>query len=348
MTACSAPQRRERIDRILSVFGVLMSFNLLTRRTAADRVLATLLCTAAMASCGGGTQLVAFAPTRLIAFGDEASVIEDINNNANGRKYTVNAVKADLVTLDCKANPIWIQLVGGPYKLVFAQCNPDGLASPAGIIRAAPGATVADVAAQVDAQANATGFNAKDLVTVLAGANDIVAQYKQFPALDEAQITAAVEQAGTTLAAQVNRIGTLGGKVLVSTVPNLGLTPYARAEKAAHADTDRAALLSRLTARFNSKLRVGLINDGRMIGLLFTDESMQAIATNPGTFGYANVVDAVCDPAKAAQVTACTTQTLIAAGSGSTFLWADSLQMSPAGHSNLAGLALTRARGNPF
>ena len=325
-----------------------MKFNRMAWRMAACRGLAALLGAAALASCGGGTQLVRFAPTRLIAFGDEASVIGDVNSNENGRKYTVNAVKTDLVTLDCKANPIWIQVLATAYGIVFAQCNPDAVAAPAGIIRAAPLATVAAVTAQIDAQAGTTGFNADDLVTVLVGTNDILAQYTQYPALSEAQITASVEQAGAALAVQVNRIGSLGGKVLISTVPDLGLTPYALAEKAAHTEVDRAALLTRLTKSFNAKLRLGLINDGRTTGLLFTDELVQAISKNPVTHGFSNVVAAVCDPVKAPLVTACTSQTLVTAGSGETWLWADSLQLSPAGHRNLGALAAARARGNPF
>ena len=329
-----------------------MKFNRMAWRMAACRGLAALVGAAALASCGGGTQLVRFAPTRLIAFGDEASVIEDVNSNANGRKYTVNAVKTDAVsmavTLDCKANPIWIQVLATAYGIVFAQCNPDAVAAPAGIIRAAPLATVADATAQIDAQASAAGFNADDLVTVLVGTNDIVAQYTQYPALSEAQITASVEQAGAALAVQVNRIGSLGGKVLISTVPDLGLTPYALAEKAAHTEIDRAALLTRLTKSFNAKLRLGLINDGRTTGLLFTDELVQAISKNPLAHGFSNVVAAVCDPVKAPLVTSCTSQTLVTAGSGETWLWADSLQFSPAGHRNLGALAAARARGNPF
>ena len=325
-----------------------MSFNLRMWRSAACRSMAAVVGAAALASCGGGQQVVKFAPTRLIAFGDEASVIEDINNNANGRKHTVNALKADLVTLDCKSNPIWIQLLSSAYAITFAQCNPDAVASPGGIIRAAPLATVADVVTQIDAQVVSTGFSGTDLVTVLAGTNDIVARYKQYPALSADDAVAAVEQAGSALADQVNRIGKLGGKVVVATVPDVGLTPYALAEKAAHTDTDRAALLTRLTARFNAKLRLGLINDGRMIGLIFADELIQAMVKNPATFSLLNVIDAVCDPVKAPQVSACTTQTLVTAGSAAAYLWADALRLSPVGQGNLGGLAITRARGNPF
>ena len=325
-----------------------MSFNLRMWRSAGCRSLAALAGAAALASCGGGEQVVKFAPTRLIAFGDEASVIEDVSNNANGRKYTVNAVKVDLVTLDCKSNSTWIQYLANAYAITFAQCNPDAVVSPGGIMRAAPLATVADVVTQIDTQVASSGFSGTDLVTVLAGANDILAQYRQFPTLSEGQMTVSVEQAGSALAGQVNRIGSLGGKVVVATVPDVGLTPYALAEKAAHTDTDRAALLTRLTARFNAKLRLGLINDGRMIGLIFADELIQAMVKNPATYSLFNVIDAVCDPVKAPQVSACTTQTLVLSGSGDVFLWADSLQLSPGGHKQLGALAITRARGNPF
>lgn len=325
-----------------------MSFNLRMWRSAACRSLAALAGAAALASCGGGEQVVKFAPTRLIAFGDEASVIEDVSNNANGRKYTVNAVKADLVTLDCKSNLIWIQYLSTAYAITFPQCNPDAVASPGGIIRAAPLATVADVATQIETQVASGGFSGTDLVTVLAGANDILARYKQYPALSADDAVAAVEQAGLALAEQVNRVGKLGGKVVVATVPDVGLTPYALAEKAAHTDTDRAALLTRLTARFNAKLRLGLINDGRMIGLIFADELIQAMVKNPATYSLLNVIDAVCDPVKAPQVSACTTQTLVTAGSGTVYLWSDALRLSPGGHTQLGSLAITRARGNPF
>ena len=68
------------------------------------------------------------------------------------------------------------------------------------------------------------------------------------------------------LGEQVTRIATSGAKVLLSTVPDLGLTPFGLAERAANTDTDRSALLTRLTARFNAKMRATIPNDGRMIG----------------------------------------------------------------------------------
>jgi outer membrane lipase/esterase len=308
------------------------------------------LAAAALASCGGGSQLVTFAPTRFIAFGDEASVIDN-----TGRKFTVNALKADLTTPDCSLNPIWTQSLTSYYGLVFAQCNPAAVATPSAFIRAAANAKVADVVVQIDAQVAAGGFNGSDLVTVLVGANDILALYKQYPAVPYDQLKASVEAAGALLSTQVNRIAALGGKVIVSTVPDLGLSPYALTEKAANTDADRAAILVTLTKSFNDKLIVGLVNNGRTTGLIFTDELVQTMVKFPTNYALSNVTTAVCDIAKAPLVTDCTTQTLVplvapstTTPTSDTHLWADSVQLSPAGHRNLGSLAVTRARGNPF
>jgi outer membrane lipase/esterase len=318
----------------------------------ARRCALSLIAAASLASCGGGTQLVTFAPTRFIAFGDETSVIDN-----TGRKFTVNALKTDSTALDCSLNPIWIQALTTYYGLVFSQCNPAAIATPTAFIRATASAKVADVVTQIDAQVAAGGFVGTDLTTVLAGTNDILAQYKQYPAVPYDQLKANVEAAGALLSTQVNRIAALGGKVVIATVPDLGLTPYALAEKTANiaAGADRAAILVALTKSFNDKLIVGLVNNGRTTGLIFGDELIQTMVKFPTNYSLSNVTDAVCDISKAPLVTACTTQTLLplvapatVTPTGDTHLWADSIQLSPAGHRNLGSLAVTRARGNPF
>ncbi len=308
------------------------------------RLGAAALSLALLTSCGGGTQVERFVPTRLVVLGDETSVI-----NADGSKYSVNAtVSATDLSLDCKANPIWVQVLAKFYGFVFAQCNA-AAAAVTGVIYASPGAKVASMAAQA---AQAGTFIGTDLVTILAGANDIVDQYKRYPGVGETQLTAELEGTAAALALQVNAIAAAGGKVLISTVPDLGLTPYALAEKAAHIDTDRAALLTRLTSRFNARLRANIDNDGRRIGLLLGDEMVQIVVKFPGNYAYANVTAAAC--LSSAALPACTTATLqpangttAAAGSFS-WLWADALHLSPGGHNQLGALAATRAAGNPF
>ncbi len=310
--------------------------------------------TLAVAACGGGEQVSHFAAGRVIAFGDEASLIVDINNDANGSKYSVNAtVSATDPTRACRLSPIWIQSVALLYGLVFPQCNPapTNVVSPANRIRATLGARAADLGAQIDAQAAESPLGAGDLVTVLIGQNDIIAEYQQYPAQSETQLIANVEAEGAEVGRQVNRITDTGAKVLLATVVDLGGSPFGISERLAHADTDRAALLTRMTARFNAALRGTIVNDGRKIGLLLLDELVSAIVKFPGLDGIINVTDAACDLSKSSltppSILDCTDQTLVAGGSAA-YLWADDRHLGAAVQNLLAGLAIARAQNNPF
>lgn len=319
--------------------------------------LALLTCAAVLglAACGGGEQVSEFRATRVLAFGDEASVIVDSNGNANGRKYTVNAtVSATDPTLDCRVNPIWIQGVAGRSGVVFPQCNfgTTAVANPTGRIRAAAGARSADVAAQVDAQIAESAIRAGDLATVLVGVNDVVAEYATYPTRTEAEIAQTVRDAGGAAARQVNRLADAGARVIVSTIVDVGVTPFGRAERAANADTDRSALLTRLTAAFNSGLRGELVNDGRRIGLVLLDEYVSVTAKFPGLNGVANAVDPACNLSLSTQVPPsaldCTTQTLVSGAGINSWLWADRLRLSPGGQASLSLLAGDRLDNNPF
>jgi outer membrane lipase/esterase len=315
---------------------------------------ALVLTAAVLGACGGGEQVDRFQPTRLIAFGDETSVIENVAgdaddpNGVNGRKYSVNFKNDAATPRDCLAFPIWIQTLAISYGLVFPECNPAGVATPSGVIRAQPNANSGDVKTQIDNFLLASSFNAKDLVTVLAGQHDVLEQYALVKAgtSTEAQATGVLEQAGTGLAAQVNRIAALGGKVLISLVPDMGFTPFAIAEGSANAE-----LLSRLTVRFNSRLRVNLTNDGRMIGLLLTDELVQGLVKNStlATKDAACTVDVpLCTTLTLATTTTTTMTVLPTSTTVSSWLWSDSTHLGVAGHNGLGSLAVSRATGNPF
>ena len=80
-----------------------------TRPSVRRALMAAASCVLALglASCGGGTsQVEAFVPLRLITFGDEMSAF-----TADGKKYAVNGFAADGTTPDCKALPIWTQVL---------------------------------------------------------------------------------------------------------------------------------------------------------------------------------------------------------------------------------------------
>lgn len=322
------------------------------RRVLGGAVLAGAL---AVASCGGGEQVSSFTASRLIALGDESSVIDDFQGSGNGRKYSVNGTVSDTdLTLDCRVNPLWIQTLANRYGLVFPQCNraPIPAIAPRSRIRAMNGARAADLAVQIDAQNAESPFVTGDLATVLVGQNDVLAQYALYPAVGHVQLVANVEAAGAEAARQVNRLADLDVRVIVSTVADLGVTPFAIAERAAHTDIDRAALLTRLSARYNASLRATLVNDGRRIGLIVLDELVSAVARFSGLNGFTNARTGACDLTKSMlappSILDCTPQTLVTGGSAYAFLWADDRHLSAGGQLSLGTLAVNRAQNNPF
>jgi phospholipase/lecithinase/hemolysin len=159
-----------------------------------------------------------------------------------------------------------------------------------------------------------------------------------------------LQAAGTALGSQVTRIANSGGRVLISTLPDVGLTPFAISEEAA--TPGRAAMLSRLSKVFNAYLRNGFIDDGRRIGLLLTDELFANVVKSPAGAGLVDVKHAWCDPAFPPP--ACTTNTPVpppsaaASAPASTYLWAGDLLFGSSGHSLLGNQAVSRANSNPF
>lgn len=292
------------------------------------------LMAALLASCGGGTsQIEPFKAGRLIAFGDELSAF-----TADGRNFSVNGLDTAQAP-DCNALPIWIQVVAKVYNFGFSQCPLPGGQALA-ITRAAPGAGSADLATQVAAQVADGGILDKDLVTVLVGVNDIKALYLKSlasPASPEAQLIADAQALGVEVARQVNALVDRGARVIVATVPDVGLSPYGIAQGAAG-----AGLLSRLSAALNGRIRANILNDGRYVGLVLGDEFTQV--ANRGFYGYANVTQAACTVA----LPDCTSATLSTGATAETWLWADDTWLTTAGHRRLGALAEARARQNPF
>ncbi|MEO5732440.1 MAG: esterase [Rubrivivax sp.] len=300
---------------------------------------AVLVAGALLASCGGGSsQQEVFQAKRLLSFGDDASVL-----TASGRKYSVNGLNTSGV-VDCNLEPLWIQSVAALYGFGFAECSLNPSDTPRAKTFATPGAVVADVTAQVEAQVAAGGFRDGDIATLLAGTNDILALYRQYPARAESELIAEAHARGRQLAGVVNRLVGLGVKVLVSDLPDVGLTPFALNERTQFGDTDRAALMSRLTTAFNEQLGVNVVLDGRFVGLVQAQLRFQAIQRSPVSFGFVNITQGVCLVA----LLNCTDRTVLAGVTPQQALWADDTRLAPGGQSQLANLATDRARRNPF
>ncbi|NWG74521.1 MAG: esterase [Rubrivivax sp.] len=305
-----------------------------------------------LAACDGGDPVREFRPTRFIAFGDESTLIE--GGALAGRKYTVNDVD-DTGAVDCTRYPIWSQQLATNFGFVFAECNPNGLPVTAQM-RAVRGARVQDLRDQLADYILNSAPNDLDLVTVMVGMNDVLELYAQYPARTEADITAELKVRGENLARAINEVVRYGPRVVALTVADIGLSPYALAEAVRTGDPGRPALLTRLVSAFNSGMRLEILNDGRKIGLVFAQEEVANMVSNPSGYGLTNVLQPACAGAAEPPDTSplplldCTDAagSLVEGASATTWLWADTLRLGPTGQARLGSIAITRARNNPF
>ena len=303
---------------------------------------AALVSALALSACGGNvSRSEPYVPERLVAFGDEFSVID-----SNGHKYTINAVDATTTTtFVCSNNPIWSQYVAQGYGFTFAQCNPNSV-TPKAFSYAAVGATVDDVVTQV--ANNSAGFTSTTLVTLMVGMHDVLNAYARVDAntLSADDAKALMTTQGTKLGQLVNQIAAqgAGARVLFALVPDISYSPYAIAEEAAHVGAGRQQLLRDMVVNLNKAARLAVVDNGRWSALITADEIVSSMAKLPASYGLTNVLVAGC--ASTAPLPDCTTSTLV--DSTLVYLWADNLHMSYGAHSQIGSNALAKARNNPF
>jgi outer membrane lipase/esterase len=330
-----------------------MILSLRARRVAL--VLLALLA-AIVAGCGGGTsQVQAYSPRRLIVFGDETSALVD-DGNHNAWKYSVNAIDATTNERDCNQLQIWVQGLAAQYGFVFAECNPTGIVNPKALMRAQPGARVEDPAIGLEQQISTEaghGLGTGDLVTVLIGANDIVDLFSQVQngQLSQPDAISEARRRGGVTAGQINRLLALNTRVILSTVPDLGKTPFAVTADELVAGS--SGLLHQLTYEYNAYLRTRIDAtkyDGRNYGLVLADDMVGAAVSSPSSYlaAPANVTDALCVTALPYCTTDPSNLTPAPGASTSSYLWADSLHVGPTMHAHMASQAVARATTNPF
>ncbi|NBO76309.1 MAG: hypothetical protein EBV28_04700 [Betaproteobacteria bacterium] len=300
-----------------------------------------------VAACGGASGAIEpFKPERLMVMGDELSVILP-----DGRKYGINAYVAGSSTLDCATHAVWVQNVATVFGLTFAQCNPNAVASPDAQIYAQVGAKASAVGAQIDRALAGGAFAEKQMVTMYFGLNDVLELYAQYPARTQDALKAEARDRGVALGQQVNRVARAGPAVLLVTAPDLGLAPFGAAETAAKPEPagaiTRAMFLSQLTDAFNAGLRVTIINDGRLIGLVSSDQMVRDIQPPFNSFyGFTDLATPMCLPT--AQPPDCGTDTLVTGADTTTWGYATDKLFGPALQSRLGQIAASRAVRNPF
>jgi outer membrane lipase/esterase len=315
-------------------------------------VFAVFAITALLGGCGSSSRVEDYVPTRVMSFGDELSLIK-----GDGSKYTINGFTSGTTTPDCTLSPVWNQALATNFGLAFPACKPATIAIANGSMNAAQGATVDAVALQINAVAPSE-FVPSTLVTIQGGMWDIINAYTAHKgSLDSSAALAQVRAAGKRLAGLVNQVTNngAGARVIYANVPDLGFSPLAITEQAASAcAVDCVQLLKNLSFAFNEEFRINVTNDGRYAAVVAFDDmvrSMANVTVRTTVYGLNNT-DAATSVAACtvADISLCTTSTLVAelAGSASGYLWASDRLPGPNWHARVAGVAITRARNNPF
>jgi len=144
----------------------------------------------------------------------------------------------------------------------------------------------------------------------------------------------------SAVTAQVGLVGQLeaaGARyVLVPTLPDMGLTPSARAQGAAS-----QALFTQLATTYNTALFSGLAAQNLRVIPLDTFHLFQEVVANPAAFGLSNVTGTACQPQITAQSLTCSPTTYVNANAPSTYAFADGVHPTTAGHEILADYAVS-------
>jgi phospholipase/lecithinase/hemolysin len=196
------------------------------------------------------------------------------------------------------------------------------------------GALTVPVVTQIANHLAATGgsFAADDLVTVLAGANDVFMNLAAVGAgaMTPTQAVTAMGTAGAQLAAYVKTMIVANGaqRVVVVNVPDITKTPMGLAMSAG---TNQ--LVAAMIDAFNSQLSTGVSGDASILFVdAFTRDQDQA--AHPEQYALTNVTTPVCTSSSSLT---CSANTLIA-GDTSHYKFADSVHPTPYGSGLLAQL----------
>lgn len=221
------------------------------------------------------------------------------------------------------------------------------------------------VVTQIDNHLNATGssFSGTELVTVMAGGNDVFMNlasiaptiaYLMSPAgggLDAATATyiatsaavTAMGVAGTELAGYVKtKILAKGAKyVVVVNLPDVSKTPFGYSLDAA-----TQGLLNTMSTTFNNQLSAGLAGVAG-VHSVDTYTSSRDQAANPAKYGLTNVAAPACDLTPAANPLGsslvCTPANVITGVDVSKYGFADTVHPTPYGYQLIADLVMKEA-----
>lgn len=334
----------------------------------------------ALAACGGGgdgDQTPRVRYNALVSFGDSLSDVGTYATPAlvgatGGGKYTVNGsggknwteLLAGAIGVAAPCAAVTGLNASGPLAAFAAarventQCTnyaqggarvtePVGPANAAllamGDTSGLVGQLTEPVVAQINDHLDRHGdFTGDELVTVLAGGNDVFIQLATFaaavgagqnPTVAGGAAVTAMGTAGAQLAGHIKTLILANGarRVVVVNLPDVSQTPLGYSQS-----PEVQALINQMVTTFNAQLGAGLASTaGVLLVDAYTQNRIQI--ASPAQYGVSNVDTPACNLAAQAFESAlvCSTATLIA-GDTSRYAFADTVHPSPYGYKLLA------------
>jgi outer membrane lipase/esterase len=180
--------------------------------------------------------------------------------------------------------------------------------------------------------ANGGRADSRALYSVWGGANDLFA------------ITNAGADPTTTIAnavtSEIGIVATLRNAgaqyILVSNIPDLGITPAFRALGAT-----AQAQGSALATNYNNALFNGLASNGLRVIPLDTFNLLREIAANPAAYGFTNITGTACQPQITANSLTCNPTSYVTPNAADTYLFADGVHPTSRAHQILSQYAVS-------
>ena len=195
-----------------------------------------------------------------------------------------------------------------------------------------PTASAVPIATQVQTFLAQGPINPNALYSVFGGGNDFFTQLAllQSGQATQAQVQAALGASAVALGTQTVKLSAAGAKyILAWNLPDFGRTPAGVA-------SGQGAAISQLTTFYNSTLNATLDAAGVQAIRLNANLLFNEILANPAAFGIANTTTPACTTPSSL---ICTPATLVNPNAPQTFLFADGVHPTTAGHQILADYA---------